>query len=80
MCQQKNSDGAPPREEKACPHCLMTKNRPEMGLERADRFIHHLQWQHPSANRAKLAMRGGFCVTDEDKACQSHELPHRKRR
>jgi len=46
-CQQKNSDEASPREEKACPHCLMTKNRPEMGLERADRIIHHVQWQHP---------------------------------
>jgi hypothetical protein len=46
MCQQKNSDGASLREEKTCPDCLMTKNRPEVGLERAGRFIHHLQWQH----------------------------------
>ena len=34
MCQQKNSDGASLREEKACPDCLMTKNRPEVGLQR----------------------------------------------
>jgi|GraSoi2013_100cm_1033763.scaffolds.fasta_scaffold28136_3 hypothetical protein len=24
----------------------MTKNRPEVGLERAGRFIHHFQWQY----------------------------------
>jgi hypothetical protein len=34
MCQQKMSDGASLREEKACPDCPMMKNRPEMGLER----------------------------------------------
>ena len=34
MCQQKMSDGASLWEEKACPDCPMTKNRPEMGLER----------------------------------------------
>jgi hypothetical protein len=34
MCQQKMSEGASLREEKACPDCPMTKNRPEMGLER----------------------------------------------
>ncbi len=34
MCQQKMSDGASLQEEKACPDCPMTKNRPEMGLER----------------------------------------------
>jgi len=27
--------------------CLITKNRPEIGLQRADRFIHHVQWEHP---------------------------------
>ncbi len=25
----------------------MTKNRPEVGLERAGLFIHHVQWQYP---------------------------------
>jgi hypothetical protein len=34
MCQQKLSDGASLREEKACPDCPMTKNRLETGLER----------------------------------------------
>ncbi len=34
MCQQKMSEGASLREEKACPDCPMTKNRPEMDLER----------------------------------------------
>ena len=34
MCQQKMSEEASLREEKACPDCPMTKNRPEMGLER----------------------------------------------
>jgi hypothetical protein len=33
-------------EEKACLDCLITKNRPEMGLERASRFIHYLQWEY----------------------------------
>ncbi len=32
MCQQKNSDGASLLEEKAYLDCLMTKNRPEVGL------------------------------------------------
>ena len=26
---------------------LITKNWPEMGLERADRIIHHVQWEYP---------------------------------
>ena len=34
MCQQKMSEEASLREEKACPDCPMTKNRPEMGLEK----------------------------------------------
>jgi hypothetical protein len=34
MCQQKLSDGASLREEKACPDCPLTKNRLETGLER----------------------------------------------
>jgi hypothetical protein len=24
----------------------MTKNRPEVGLERVGRFIHHVQWEY----------------------------------
>ena len=24
----------------------ITKNRPEVGLQRADRFIHHVEWEH----------------------------------
>jgi hypothetical protein len=31
--------------EMACP---LTKNRLEMGLQRADRFIHYVPWEHPS--------------------------------
>jgi hypothetical protein len=27
--------------------CLITKNRPQMGLERTSRFIHHIQWEYP---------------------------------
>ncbi len=26
--------------------CLITKNRPQMGLERTSRFIHHIQWEY----------------------------------
>jgi hypothetical protein len=48
LCQQKNSDGASLPEEVTCPDCLITKNRPEMGLERARRILHHILWQyHP---------------------------------
>jgi hypothetical protein len=35
MCQQKHSDGVSLWGEKACLDCLVTKNRPEVGLERA---------------------------------------------
>ena len=38
ICQEKMSDGASLREEKACPDCPLTKNRPEMGLERLVEF------------------------------------------
>ncbi len=31
--------------------CLMNKNWPEMGLERAGRIIHHVQWQHRQNDR-----------------------------
>jgi hypothetical protein len=41
-------EGAKHGEEKACLDCLITKNRPEGGLERAQRIIHHVQGQHPS--------------------------------
>jgi hypothetical protein len=40
-------EGAKHGEEKACLDCLITKNRPEGGLERAQRIIHHVQGQHP---------------------------------
>jgi hypothetical protein len=39
-------EGAKHGEEKACLDCLITKNRPEGGLERAQRIIHHVQGQH----------------------------------
>ena len=35
------SEGASRWEEKACLDCRITKNQPEMGLERAGRIIHH---------------------------------------
>jgi hypothetical protein len=44
---QKSSDGASLWEEKATLDCLITKNRPEVGLQRAGRFIHHLQSEYP---------------------------------
>jgi len=34
ICPQKMSDGASIREEKVCPDCPLTKNRPKIGLER----------------------------------------------
>jgi len=34
LCPQKRSDGAWIREEKVCPDCPLTKNRPKLGLER----------------------------------------------
>jgi hypothetical protein len=34
-------------EEKASLDCLLTKNRPEVGLEKVGRFIHHVQWLYP---------------------------------
>ncbi len=34
LCPQRMSDGASLREEKVCPDCPLTKNRPERGLER----------------------------------------------
>ena len=47
MCWEKNSDGASLREEVTGPDCLITKNQPEMGLERARRIIHHILLQYP---------------------------------
>ena len=38
--------GALLRDKMASLDCHITKNRPEMGLERADRIIHHVRWQH----------------------------------
>ena len=38
LCPQRMSDGASLREEKVCPDCPMTKNRPERGLERLLEF------------------------------------------
>ncbi len=46
MCKQKKSDGVSLQDEMACLDCLITKNRPELGLKRAGRIIHHLQWEH----------------------------------
>jgi hypothetical protein len=40
--------GALLRDEMASLDCHISRNRPEMGLERADRFIHHVPWQYPS--------------------------------
>jgi hypothetical protein len=33
--------------KKACLDCLFTKNRLEVGLERAGGFIHHIPWEYP---------------------------------
>ena len=38
--------GSLTRGEEVCPDCLITKNRPEMSLARAGRFIHHVQWEY----------------------------------
>ena len=46
MCQQKHTYGASLCGKKACLDCLFTKNRPEVGLERAGRFIHHIPWEY----------------------------------
>jgi transcriptional regulator GlxA family with amidase domain len=43
---QKSSDGASLWEEKATLDCLITKNRPEVGMQRAGRIIHHLQSEY----------------------------------
>ncbi len=42
-----SSDGAWLREAQACLDCLITKNRPVMGLQRAGRFIHYIQSEYP---------------------------------
>ena len=47
MCPQKNSIGALPREEVACPDCPMTNILPEMPSQEAGRILHHVRWQHP---------------------------------
>jgi hypothetical protein len=47
----------------------ITKNRPKVGLERAGRFLHHLQWQHRSLAELdfcsryieSVAIDGGGC-------------------
>jgi hypothetical protein len=46
MCKQKKSDGVSLQDEMACLDCIITRNRPELGLKRAGRIIHHLQWEH----------------------------------
>ena len=43
---RKYSHAALLREEKGSLECLITKNWPEMSLERAGQIIHHVQWQH----------------------------------
>jgi hypothetical protein len=48
MCKQKKSDGVSLQDEMACLDCLITTNRPERGLQRAGRIIHHLLWEYPS--------------------------------
>jgi hypothetical protein len=35
-----------PREEVTSLDCSQTTIQPEVGLEKADRFIHHVQWQY----------------------------------
>ena len=47
---EKNSFGASLHEEVSGPDCLMTKGQSELGLERARRILHHVQWQHHSLN------------------------------
>ena len=43
---QKSSEGASRWGEQALLDCPITKNRPEAALERAGRFIHHVQRQY----------------------------------
>ena len=59
MCQRKNSEGASLREEKAYLNCLMTKNRPEGGLQMAYRIIHHVQWQYHTLSLVNKLPVGG---------------------
>jgi hypothetical protein len=58
MCSQRHSDAALLREEQASLDCLITKNRPEMGLERVGRFIHHVPIL--LANERKSAIERGI--------------------
>src|SRR5215467_11873451 len=46
MCQHKHSSRASLWGKKAYLDCLFTKNRPEVGLERAGGFIHHILWEY----------------------------------
>ncbi len=48
QCQQKNSDGASPREEVASLACPMTNLQPETRSQGACQILHHILWQHPS--------------------------------
>src|SRR5712691_2755080 len=46
QCQQKNSDGASPREEVASLACPMTNLQPETRSQGACQILHHILWQH----------------------------------
>ncbi len=68
-CQQKNSNGASLWEEKACLDCLITKNQPDVGLQRAGRFIHHIQSEY-------RLLPHRTAVTESD-PCRRHSLSDR---
>ena len=73
------SDGASLRDEKACPDCPMTKNRPEMGLERLVEFSTMSDgstgrkgaYVPPAATRGRGAYQTGFHL---DVFCEHHEV------
>jgi hypothetical protein len=52
----------------------MTKIQPEMGLERAGRIIHHVQWQHPLRLAAKSVLTGPW-QGEQDGAATGGDAP-----
>jgi hypothetical protein len=46
----------------------ITKNRPEVGLERAGQFIHHIQWLYPSLPTIFFFQRTNVVYTTSRKA------------
>ena len=66
LCPQRMSDGASLREEKVCPDCPLTKNRPERGLERLlelSTMFNRSTGEHCTDRTIPLS------IVDEDKRC-----------